>query len=401
MQKESKIFLVSYFFVSSSQPAHFIFAIMKADAITATIMVSFFFIASGIMGIVFTYLSDKFMKRKSFALTGIIIAIAAFIGYYFAKSPFTLILLATIVGISFAGHNPTSSALFTEKEPSIPKGKLMSYFYVVVSTGWIFGALIGGIISEFFTDFVFIFGAALLLVGFIIYFLKVYDVPYNPNDPYQISELENAKNNPNLQLYSILITILVIAVLTRHFCMQGGFSLFPNHLQEGLHINDVTISLILSANMIVQSIVMLPLGRLVDHHQCGRKLILLLAIISSSLAVFFWSLIQTPWILIFPQMIIGISWPAMATSATALITDITTRQTRSKGMGWFNAGMAIGGSLGPLFAGVIFAHSGANYSFTFQILSIFPLIGLVLISLSFFEDCTTHQYCLITQKLKK
>jgi DHA1 family multidrug resistance protein-like MFS transporter len=400
MERDTKILLLGYFFISSSYPMHFIFAIMKADAITATIMVSIYFFASGILSIAFSRLSDQFMKRKIFSLLGIAIAIVAFTGYFFASTPALLVLLAGLVGVSFAAHNPTSSALLTEHEPDIPKGKLMSYFYVATSLGWAVGALIGGVISQYFGNFVFLLAVAFLLIAFIIYLPKLNDVPYY-DDLQDPAPIRNSNNNPNFKIYSTMIIILVIAVLIRHFCMQGGFSLFPNHLQEELLVDDITASLILSSNMIVQSIIMLPLGRLVDHGKVGRKIILLIAIISSSLAVFLWSLIQSPWILIFPQMIIGLSWPATATSVTAIITDITSRRNRSRGMGWFNVGMALGGGLGPLFAGTFFAQSGGNYALTFQILSIFPLIAVFLVSLSFFEDRTTHQYHLITRKKNK
>jgi MFS family permease len=143
---------------------------------------------------------------------------------------------------------------------------------------------------------------------------------------------------------------------------------------------------------------MLPVGWLVDHKKFGRKIVLLLGIIGSNIAVFSWSFISIPWILVFPQVLMGFAWPAVATASTAIITDITTRKNRSQGMGWFNAGLAIGGSIGPLIGALIFINSGGSFASAFQILSIFPIIGIILVLVSFSEDRTTHQYYLFRRK---
>ena len=122
---------------------------------------------------------------------------------------------------------------------------------------------------------------------------------------------------------------------------------------------------------------------------------LLLGIICTDLVFLGFSLISVPWFMIFPQMLMGFAWPAMATSTSALVTDITTRENRSRGMGWLNAGFSIGGALGPLIAGAILVLSDTNFSLAFQILCIFPIIGIVLITFSFSENRTTHQYAKI------
>jgi MFS family permease len=398
MNRESKFFLFSYFLVSMGHPGQFIFAIKKADPITGTIMVSLYFISIAIASICFSKLSDAYMKRKIFALLGFTIFSIVFILYYFSTLPLHLILCSSLIGVGFAAYTPTSNALFSEMEPTIPSGKLMSYFFVVASAGWAVGSILGGVVNQYFGDSVFFFTAIMTIIGGCLYFFKVHDVPYERLEREASQNAADLKNTQNLKLYSFLIAILSIAVLTRHMCAQGGFALLPNYLEEGLTATPLILSLVLAINMSTQAILMLPVGWLVDHKKFGRKIVLLLGIIGSNIAVFSWSFISIPWILVFPQVLMGFAWPAVATASTAIITDTTTRKNRSQGMGWFNAGLAIGGSIGPLIGALIFINSGGSFASAFQILSIFPIIGIILVLVSFSEDRTTHQYYLFRRK---
>jgi len=404
MNRNSKFFLLSYFIISLGTPAQFIFAVKKADALTGTLMVAFYFIFSAVSSIIFSRLSDRLMRRKIFAIFGFLIVFTVFTTYFFVSTPFELILCSSIVGIGFSCYTPTSAALISEMEPTIPSGKLMSYFFVVASAGWAVGSIIGGIVDLYFNDYVFIFGAFITLVGLSVYFFKVNDIPYDRNNANNdLINSQNSNHNPNLNLYSILIIILAIVMLTRHLGIQGGFSLFPNYLEAttlegGLQLDPLSLSLILAVNMTTQSILVIPIGRLVDHPKVGRKIVLLLGIIAADIAVIAWSLIYIPWIMILPQMLVGFSWPALATAATAMVTDITTRRNRSQGLGWFNAGLAIGGSIGPIISFLLMVESGGNYRFVFQMLSIFPIIGVVLVLIAFSESKETHEYFLFRRK---
>lgn len=161
-------------------------------------------------------------------------------------------------------------------------------------------------------------------------------------------------------------------------------------MEEGLGADPMVIALISASNMIIQACLMIPVGRLTDYF--GRRIVLLLGILCSELAILGFSFIFIPWMLIFPQMVMGFAWPAMATSTYAMVTDITTRRNRSQGMAWLNAGFAIGGSIGPLLAGLILSQSGNNFNLAFQILSIFPIASILLLLIAFSENRTTHQY---------
>ncbi|MFX1298159.1 MAG: hypothetical protein ACFFD2_25315 [Promethearchaeota archaeon] len=90
MQRDSKFFLLSYFIVSIGTPGQFIFSIKEVDTSIGTIMVAFYFIAMALSFIIFSKLSDNYMKRKMFVIFDYLIISLIFITYYFISTPFDL-----------------------------------------------------------------------------------------------------------------------------------------------------------------------------------------------------------------------------------------------------------------------------------------------------------------------
>jgi len=403
MNIESKTFLSGMFFIASGQPAQFIFAIIKADAITATIMLTLYFSFTGLFGIPLSRFSDRLMRRKIFSLFGFLLVSIVFMGYYFIPptASIPLIISSALVGLGNAAYNPTSYALFSELEPDISHGKLMSYYYLVSSAGWSFGAVLGGLFFQYFGEFTYFFSGSLCLIGFSISLLYVHDVPPQKEKFQAPVACNNIVPTPNLRLCTYLIVIVSIAVLTRHIAAQGGLvAILPNYISEELNADTFTTSLVLAVNMASQSVLMIPVGKLVDSNKFGRKTILLLGIFGSEIAVLSYSFITIPWLIIFPQMLVGFAWPAMITSSTAIVTDVTTRHNRSRGMGILNAGLSIGGSIGPLISGFILTQYGANFILAFRVLAIFPLIGIILILVTLSENRSTHEYFLFRNKVE-
>jgi len=402
MNSQSKFFLLGMLFIASGQPAQFIFAIIKADAITATIMLTLYFSFTGLFGIPLSRLSDRLMRRKIFSLCGFLLVAIVFMGYYFIPptAAIPLIISSALVGLGNAFYNPTSYALFSELEPKISHGKLMSYYYVVSSAGWTFGAILGGFFFQYFGEFTYFFSGSLCLIGFIISFLFVHDVPLQKEKIQAPVVLNNSNLTSNLRRCTYIIIIVSIAVLTRHLAAQGGLvALLPNYISEELHTDTFTTALILAVNMTSQSVLMLPIGKLVDSNTFGRKTILLLGILASDIAVLSYSFIAFPWLIIFPQILVGFAWPAIITASTAMVTDLTTRHNRSQGMGLLNAGFSIGGSLGPIISGFILVQYGNSFVLAFQFLAIFPLIGIMLLLVTLSENRATHDYFLFHRKI--
>lgn len=98
-------------------------------------------------------------------------------------------------------------------------------------------------------------------------------------------------------------------------------------------------------------------GRLSDR--VGRRPILLMSLLGSTLSYFLFAYSQNLYLLIFSRALAGI-FAANISTAQAYIADITTQKDRAKGMGLIGAAFGIGFTLGPPIGGISAAKLGLS-----------------------------------------
>ena len=96
-------------------------------------------------------------------------------------------------------------------------------------------------------------------------------------------------------------------------------------------------------------------GRLSD--QVGRRPILLMSLLGSTISYFLFAASTHLYFLIFSRALAGI-FAANISTAQAYIADITTEKDRAKGMGLIGAAFGIGFTLGPPIGGISAAKLG-------------------------------------------
>ena len=96
-------------------------------------------------------------------------------------------------------------------------------------------------------------------------------------------------------------------------------------------------------------------GRLSD--QIGRRPILLMSLLGSTVSYFLFAASTNLYFLIFSRALAGI-FAANISTAQAYIADITTEKDRAKGMGMIGAAFGIGFTLGPPLGGISAAKLG-------------------------------------------
>lgn len=111
----------------------------------------------------------------------------------------------------------------------------------------------------------------------------------------------------------------------------------------------VVIGLLLSVFSLMSFIFMPLWGRLSDRY--GRRPILLITIGGSFIAYLLFSTSFSLWMLFLSRILAGIS-NANISVAQAYISDVTTVENRSKGMGMIGAAFGLGFIFGPLISGV-------------------------------------------------
>lgn len=95
-------------------------------------------------------------------------------------------------------------------------------------------------------------------------------------------------------------------------------------------------------------------GRWSDRY--GRKIMIVAGLILTGMSHLFSALTETVWLLYVARMFGGIGTGLMIPSIMAYVADITTMETRAKGMGLLSAAMNLGIAIGPGIGGMLASY---------------------------------------------
>lgn len=131
-----------------------------------------------------------------------------------------------------------------------------------------------------------------------------------------------------------------------------GFGLvipvMPTYAQQ-LHADGFTVGLLIASYSLMQFLLMPFWGRLSDH--VGRRPILLLSLTMSALGYLVWGFSNSlAWL--FASRLIAGAGNANIAVAQAYVADVTTAETRAKGMGVIGAAFGLGFVFGPALGGL-------------------------------------------------
>jgi DHA1 family tetracycline resistance protein-like MFS transporter len=121
---------------------------------------------------------------------------------------------------------------------------------------------------------------------------------------------------------------------------------------EGTKFNATprTVGILFASYSIMQLVFSPILGRLSDRY--GRRPILFLSLLGTSLGFFILGFATTLWMLFLGRIIDGITGGNIST-AQAYIADVTTPENRAKGMGLIGAAFGLGFVFGPAIGGIL------------------------------------------------
>ncbi|HEX4210274.1 MAG TPA: MFS transporter, partial [Candidatus Binataceae bacterium] len=122
---------------------------------------------------------------------------------------------------------------------------------------------------------------------------------------------------------------------------------------ERMHVGAAGIGLLLSIYSLMQLLVAPVLGRISDH--IGRRPIILLGLLGSSLGYLLYGLAGTFAMLLISRAVHG-ACAATISTAQAYVADVTDDSGRARGMGMIGAAFGLGFVLGPAIGGLL-GHS--------------------------------------------
>ena len=137
----------------------------------------------------------------------------------------------------------------------------------------------------------------------------------------------------------------------------------------------LTIGLLGAAYPLMQFIGAPLLGRLSDRY--GRKPVLLISQVGTLLGFLVLGLANALWLLFVARIIDGLSGANIST-AQAVISDSTTDETRTQGLGLLGAAFGLGFIIGPVIAFATLALSGNDYRVPALVAAAFSAMSIAL-----------------------
>ncbi|MFI5236348.1 MAG: MFS transporter [Ignavibacteriales bacterium] len=126
--------------------------------------------------------------------------------------------------------------------------------------------------------------------------------------------------------------------------------ILPSFAIKELGVDEAAVGIAIAIYSLVQFIFNPILGRLSDKH--GRKPVIVLCLFINALGYVIFAFTSSYLILLVSRVVAGVGGSSIAV-AQAYIADVTTKETRSKGMGLIGSAFGLGFVFGPLIGGFL------------------------------------------------
>jgi MFS family permease len=326
-----------------------------------------FSISRAIVMPIFGRLSDR-KGRKLFLSAGLLSFSIVSLGYIWADSASQLTLIRLIHGITAGMIIPIAQAYIGDVTPEGQEGRWMGYFNAAFFTGFGFGPLLGGVLTEHFGMTVaFSTMSGLNLLAFLIV------VPFLPEIRYK----KMVAGTP-LSFREMGRSGVVKGLISFRLAFALGRGTFATFLPlfAGIYIglNSSLIGVLVTVNILLMSLLQVYGGNIADRFS-RRALVVIGSLINltylalTPLGSNFWQLLGI--------CILGGFGGAIAVPAASALT---VEEGRKFGMGSaiaiLSMAMSMGIGLGPLLSGALVDFANINAAFYFG--AVTGLVGTIL-----------------------
>lgn len=129
--------------------------------------------------------------------------------------------------------------------------------------------------------------------------------------------------------------------------------ILPAFAERVLHVDETAIGIVIAAYSFVQFLFNPILGKLSDKH--GRKPVIVICLFINAIGYVIFAFTSSFTVLLLSRIVGGVGGSSVSV-AQAYIADVTTKETRSKGMGVIGAAFGLGFVFGPLIGGLLSAY---------------------------------------------
>lgn len=329
---------------------------LGATGIWLGVIFSSFSISRGIVMPFIGRLSDRY-GRKWFICIGILIYALVSLGYIWAADSSQLTLVRLIHGAASGMIIPVAQAYIAEISPENEVGTWMGYFNAAFITGFGFGPLMGGVLSDHFGMTVaFSSMGGLNMVAFLIAMFFLPEV-----------RRKKAEDNTHLSFKEMSTSRMMRGLFGFRVAFDMGmgiiFTFLPIFATLSVGLSPGQTGVLIATNILLMSSLQSYFGKLADRVS-RRALIIAGGLISIAFLVMLPSA-RDFWQLLAVCAIGGIGGAVAMPASSAL----TIEEGRKFGMGSTIAiifmAMSIGAVIGPILGGVIVDTVNINSVFYF------------------------------------
>ena len=305
---------------------------------------------------VFGWLSDR-RGRKPVLSIGLFCYAVISLGYIWADNILQLVLVRFLQGVAGGMIIPIAQTYVGDISPEGEEGKWMGYANAAFFSGFGFGPLMGGILTEHWgMDIAFFTMGGLNLLAF---FIVILFLP-------EISQKKLAAG-PRLSFKEVSTSRIMLGLFSFRLTLTLGraalFTFLPIFMAVGLGLRPTLIGILLAISILLLALLGIPSGRIADRFN-RRALVVLGCLISFTylalipLAHDFWQLLAL--------CALGSLGGAIAVPAASAMT---VEEGRKYGMGsaiaMFSMALSIGMAVGPILGGAIVDFANINSVFYF------------------------------------
>ena len=308
-------------------------------------------------------LSDR-RGRKIFLTIGLLAYALISIGYIYADNVTHLSLVRLAQGIAGAMTTPIAIAYLGDLSPEGEEGKWMGYANAAFFSGFGFGPLIGGLVTEHIgqtTAFLILIG--LNLLAFLISLIFLPEArKRKTGEEFHLSFREMARSGTVKGLFSFRMAQAI---------GRGGISAFLPIFASMLGLSTSIIGILLTVNVLAVTLLAPVGGRVADKFN-RRNLIIITSIFFTVILAAI-PFTHSFWQLLGLLLIQGLSASIAMPAATALVVEEGRKYGMGSTMSIFFLAMSAGVATGPIISGAI--RDSFNISSVFYFGAFMGIVG--------------------------
>ena len=312
---------------------------------------------------VFGRLSDR-KGRKPFISIGLLAYGIVSFGFIYTNTVFQLVLMRFLHGLAGALILPIAQAYVGDISPPGEEGKWMGYANAAFFSGFGFGPLMGGVLSEHLgIDVAFLAMGVLSLLAFTITIFFLPEIKPKQSATYSPSFREMSRSGMIVGLFTFRLTLTLGRTIF--------FIFLPILAANSLGLRPSLVGILLAVYILLMSLLGIPSGRIADR--LSRRFLVVGGCLVSSVFLMVVPLGNTFGLLLALAVLGSVGNAIAVPAASALMVEEGRKYGMGSSIALFSMALSIGMVVGPIAGGAIADFAGINSAFYFG--AVITLVG--------------------------